>query len=129
MKKEFEAVINKPFHLVVYHIGGGDGSFGLTDLIPKVFPDNVLLVEFEIRSNDSDPLTLKKYREDWPSVVSVARCVAGAKRETLFNVNKYPLSSSLLEPSELVANEDPGYDARGGANWELNTAIDEKISV
>jgi FkbM family methyltransferase len=129
MKREFEEVIDKPFHLVVYHIGGGDGSFGMTDLIPKIFPDNVLLVEFEIRSHDADPLTMKKYREDWPSVVSVARCVAGEERETLFNVNKYPLSSSLLEPSELVADEDPGFDIRGGATWGLNTAIDKKISV
>ena len=129
MNQEIEEVTNKPFHLVVYHIGGGDGSFGLTDVIPEIFPDNVLLVEFEIRSNEADQIKLKKYREDWPAVVSVARCVGGQQKETLFNINKYPLSSSLLESSELVADEDPGFDVRGGATWGLNTELERKINV
>ena len=129
MLKEVDEILLKPFNLVVYHIGGGDGRFGLVERLTELFGENVLLIEFEIRSDDAEALTLKQYRKDFPPVISVSRCVGGGEREATFRINKYPLSSSLLRPSPLVLHEDGGFGKAHGATWSENTALDREIKV
>ncbi len=129
MVELIKEVVDQTFHLVVYHIGGGDGRFGLVERLTRLYGKDVLLIEFEIRSDDDTPITIKKYREDLPAVVSVSRCVSGSEREAKFYINKYPLSSSLLKPSSLVLREDGGFGQNHGATWLENTALDREITV
>lgn len=114
---------------MVYHIGGGDGEFGKVEVFQKIFGKHVLFVEFEIRSDDEEALTIKKYKSDGPDVVSIGRCISYEENETSFYINKYPLSSSLFKPTKLIPNEDPGYGPGHGATWGLNTELEREIKV
>lgn len=127
MHPEIEDIMSQPFQFVVYHVGGGDNAIGPPEQIMRALPDHALLVVFEIRSDNSDPVELRTFKKTGQKMLSVNRGVDIKSAKRQFYVNKFPLSSSLLESSPIARDDDPGYPFCH--TWGENTEIDEEITV
>jgi FkbM family methyltransferase len=113
--------------VVVWHIGGGDDSIGPADRIIKYFPDNIKLILFEVRP-DSTEIGIEKIKlKSGIDATLVTAGIAGVVGAHNFYVNKFPLSSSLLKPSQQSLSENPNWD--GIRDWGENVELKEVLNV
>src|SRR5947208_2257723 len=101
MDSAVRELLSRPFNLVVYHIGGGDEMIGPTGHILNAFKEHCLLVGFEIRSENTQPVELKTFRGG-VKMLSVNRGIDIGTATRPFHINKFPLSSSLLKSSPMA---------------------------
>ena len=127
MDPKVQELLSKPFHFVVYHVGGGDGAIGPSGCILRSLPGHVLLVVFEIRADNSEPVVLSSNALTGAPMVSVNRGVDTKRATRPFYINKFPLSSSLLKSAPIARDEDPGYPFVH--RWSQNTELDREVSV
>lgn len=87
---------------------------------------------FEIRetTSEDDQFSLTSYKGIIPQICVPLGVGSRTCRRT-FNVNKWPLSSSLFRPSDLGVGEDPQYDhvKLWGENVELDYELNAKVST
>ncbi len=116
--------------IVIYHIGG-EGSYGPIETIIQRFPKNVRLVLFEARTDTDDLVTAERLDSNGVRMRVINLGVDERSGTTSFNVNKLPLSSSLLDPSPIALNEAPLYlwEYYQVHTWGENTELDRKITV
>jgi len=113
--------------IVVWHIGGGDYSIGPADRIIKYFPDNIKLILFEVRP-DSTEIGIEKIKlKSGIDATLVTAGIAGVVGAHSFYVNKFPLSSSLLKPSQQSLSENPNWV--GIRDWGENVELKEVLNV
>jgi len=112
-----------PLDLVVYHVGGDDGS-GPIGALFEIIP-NAILVTFEIR-DDANPVTVTG-DETQQIRIKVNRGVDDGSGTKEFYVTNHPKSSSLLKPASIALGEDPGLPFC--QTWGENTRIEKTISV
>jgi len=114
-----------PLDVVVYHIGGDDGT-GPIGALFQIVP-NAIFVVFEIRE-DAAPVTVVHTAGKTPQItIKVNRAVDGDAGTKEFYVTNRPKSSSLLKPSPMARDEDPGFtDCR---TWGENTKIEKTLKV
>jgi len=117
---------NEDDKIVVYHIGG-EGDYGPTMRLLEQFPDKVHLVVFEARSDTTDERASETFIKQGIKTTVVLKGIDEKAGVTSFNVNKFPLSSSLLEPSPLTVDEDPAYPHVH--TWGQNAALHTRITV
>lgn len=127
MDPKVQELLSKPFHFVVYHVGGGDEAIGPPMRILRSLPDHALLVVFEIRSDNSEPVEVKTYAPTGHLMLSVNRGVDIKQATRPFYINKFPLSSSLLKSAPIARDEDPGYPF--AHRWSQNTELDREVPV
>jgi len=112
--------------IVVYHIGG-EGDYGPTMKILEQLPAQVHLVVFEARSDTTDDEASKTFVRQGIKTTVVLKGIDEHAGRSDFNVNKFPLSSSLLNPSPLSSGEDPEYPHVH--TWGQNTALHTRLTV
>jgi FkbM family methyltransferase len=117
----------KKLDIVVWHIGGGDDSIGPADRIVKYFPDNINLILFEARPDSTDVGIEKIKLKSGIDATLVTAGIAGVVGAHNFYVNKFPLSSSLLKPSQQSLSENPNWD--GIRDWGENVELKEVLNV
>jgi len=127
MKPEIASLISRPVNITVYHVGGGDNAIGPPERILRTLPDNSLLVVFEIRSKHSEPIEIRTFKRTGQKMLSINRGVDIKSAKRAFHINRFPLSSSLLESSPIARNEDPGYPFCH--TWGENTEVDSETIV
>jgi len=114
-----------PLDIVVYHVGGDDGS-GPIGALFEIIP-NAIFVAFEIR-DDAAPVSVTQADDDTQQVrIKVNRAVDGGRGTKEFYVTNKPKSSSLLKPSPMARDEDPGMPFC--QTWGDNTRIVKTIEV
>ncbi len=114
-----------PLDIVVYHVGGDDGSGPIGALFEMV--PNAIFVVFEIR-DDAAPVSVTQADDETRQIrIKVNRAVDGDAGTKKFYVTNRPKSSSLLKPSPMALKEDPGFtDCR---TWGDNTKIEKVLTV
>lgn len=127
MDAEVQEILSRPFSFVMYHVGGGDGAIGPGERIMRSLPNHALLVVFEIRSENSEPVEVKSWIKTGQKMLSVNRGVDIETARRSFYINKFPLSSSLLKSSPMARDEDPAYKICH--TWGQNSELDREISV
>lgn len=127
MDPRVQELLSKPFHFVVYHVGGGDGAIGPPERILRSLPNHALLVVFEIRSDNTEPVEVRTFAKTGQLMLAVNRGVDIKQATRPFYINKFPLSSSLLKSAPIARDEDPGYPFVHC--WSQNTELDREVSV
>ncbi len=112
--------------IVIYHVGG-EGGYGPVTAIARQFPRNVHLVVFDARSDIADLSANEKLDSNGVRITVINRGIDQAAGRPHFFINTFPLSSSLLPPSPVTADENPGY--RHCRTWAENTVLDYAVPV
>jgi hypothetical protein len=122
---------------VFWHIGGGGEDFGPAEKILKLEGVSFNVYLFELRDPEESKM------ESTPKISSNPKIkfnvipigISGKNEVRDFNVNKFELSSSLLQPSSLTQSDNPGF-SRWGAEykkmltWSENTELeDEEMNI
>ena len=130
----FDAKTFDYLEINIFHVGGGGGGIGPADVLFELEGVKVNLYLFELRQNENsgEIVTNLGIRGNIQTfLVSIG--VAESSKRMFFNVNKYPLSSSIYPPSPLVMDECPnfGIEIAGKSvictSWKQNTELDKKI--
>jgi len=114
--------------VVMYHIGG-EGDYGPAMCVVNRMGQRIHLVVFEARSGTEDinTSTVTKLNKGGVPTTVIYKGIDERSAKTSFYVNKFPLSSSLLASSPLVAQENPGYTHCHV--WSQNAELDHMITV
>lgn len=123
-------------NLVIFHVGGGGINIGPAEALYDLFEFEIDLYLFEIREEENSQLAVRRL----PKVgnINVFKVNAGISdgiKKASFYVNNYPMSSSMLRPSEISLKEFPNFDvmddngSRPVKNWEENTTLSHEIPV
>ena len=124
MDAEVQEILSKPFNFVLYHIGGGDEAIGPATGIMRALPHHAVLVVFEIRSENSEPVEVKTWVTG-QKMLSVNMGVDIKQARRAFNINKFPKSSSLFKSAPMARNEDTGFTY----TWGVDSALDREVMV
>jgi FkbM family methyltransferase len=112
--------------IVMYHVGG-EGDYGPGMCILNTMKGHVRLVVFEARSDTGDAQTSTDLNRNGVPTTLINKGVDEHAGSAELNVNKFPLSSSLLPVSPLSSDENPAYTHCH--TWGQNAELDHKISV
>jgi FkbM family methyltransferase len=113
--------------LVLYHVGGGDDDIGPAQVLLEKFGSIVHLVLFDARPGSTE-IAFEKRKTKYGTVSDLIIVgIDGTEGKKLFNVNRHPLSSSLLPISPLTASEDPDYPHC--RTWADNAALEKQVEV
>jgi len=116
------------FEFVMYHVGGGSDDIGPPEQLIKLFPKKVRLIVFEARSDDKELEAIESVTKGGVKKTSITSAIDENHGVKDFYVNCFEgLSSSLLPPSPLSIDEDPGYSFC--KTWGENTTLEKKIQV
>lgn len=120
------AVPRDPREITVYHVGG-ENDYGPVQAVLERMGQHVRLVVFDARRDTNDATVVEHLVRDGMPVSLVHIGIGDKVGRANFNVNKWPLSSSLLECSPLSAGEDPEY--AHVHTWGENAALDHVVEV
>ncbi len=117
--------------IIIYHVGGS-GNYGLATTIIERIKPHVSVVVFEARDDAGDTERAETTVSEGYRTTVVNRAIDEGIGTADFYVNTFGASSSLLKPSPLAVNEDPGlpYVHTWGQNTELERIIQlETVSL
>ncbi len=112
--------------IVIYHIGG-EGDYGPVMTVISEFSAKVRLVVFDARDDAEDLQKSQTINRDGVRTTVISKGIDETAGRSNFNVNKWPLSSSLLALSPLTENENPAYEHCH--TWGQNAELDHVITV
>lgn len=122
--------------LNIFHIGGGGIDIGPAEALFKLPNIRIQLYLFELRSSEESSLAVSKIDSKLGiDVFRVQIGISDTKKSALFNINKFPLSSSLFDSSPLTYNDCPNFSSNVEGisspikSWGQNTTLDEQIEV
>jgi len=122
--------------IVVWHVGGGGEDFGPIERILKLEGVTFKVFLFELRdSTESKMESIPKISTN-PNIKLnlIPIGLANTNEERDFFINDFELSSSLLSPSSLTSNDNPGFSRWGAEykkmlHWHENTKLKEVKKV
>ncbi len=112
--------------IVIYHIGG-EGDYGPAMALLRHMSRHVRLVVFEARTETSDVVQSQSLTQDGIPATVIFKGIDELAGRSSFNVNKFPLSSSLLGLSRLAEHENPEY--AWCHTWGQNAELDHVLMV
>lgn len=127
---------NEKITLNLFHIGGGGLDIGPAEALFKLSNIHINLYLFELRGSEESRVAVSKI-ESMPGidVFKVPMGISNFEKSAKFNVNKFPLSSSLYEPSLLTSADCPNFSGLVDGistpvrTWGENTSLDRQIDV
>ena len=122
--------------LNVFHVGGGGLDIGPAEALFKLNNIQIRLYLFELREQEASDIVVSKIEsKSGIEIFSVPIGISNTKHSAKFNINKFPLSSSLYEPSELTSSDCPNFSGLVDGisspvpTWGENTLLDRQIDV
>lgn len=124
------------YTLNLFHIGGGGIDIGPAEALFKLKGIHINLYLFELRTSEESHIAVSKIQSrSGLDIFKVPIGIASSKRTAAFHINKYPLSSSLYEPSLLTSSDCPNFYglvdgvSKPIATWSENTQLDRLVDV
>lgn len=122
--------------LNVFHIGGGGLDIGPAETLFKLKNIHINLYIFELRQREESHVAVSKIEsKSGIDVFKVPFGISNSEKSAKFNINKFPLSSSLYDPSLLSSTDCPNFSglidgvSTPVKSWGENTTLDRQIEV
>ena len=121
---------------VVWHVGGGGDDFGPIEKILQLDGVSFQVYLFELRDPEDSKIESIPQLSANPNIkLSIIPIGLAGKSEVRdFYINKFELSSSLLQPSSLTKTDNPGFsrwgsDYKNMLTWAQNTELKQVKKV